>query len=270
MLSRQSSRKSTPMTTIFQSFEDNHELTKVVNLWESGKIDAMFINQYPAEGTVQGGPNAGKPVFQYKTEPFKDLVDGGLKVSESKNCVSFIPGGYRNAPTVNTINPYREIIGGESSLQSLIHVITIPKSIRIYNAATLHKEHIPLLEEMKSLGNDAIQKLLSADKNSIGSLQWVLNQSGTIGVCGKPINLRVEASDMLSGKDPRTIDYSNPTIHNSFHVYPTASVGWLHLHTYLDEFLTTAYQTMETHARQKGYKKNTPYEEVIEQLSSLK
>ena len=58
----------------------------------------------------------------------------------------------------------------------------------------------------------------------------------------------------------------NASIRNSFHVYPTASVGYLHLHSYLDEFLTTAHDTMEKEAKEKGYIKNTSFEEVMESL----
>ena len=58
----------------------------------------------------------------------------------------------------------------------------------------------------------------------------------------------------------------NPTILNSFHVYPAASVGWLHLHSYVGELLTTAHDSMETAYAEKGLRKNTPYDEVIDSL----
>ena len=59
---------------------------------------------------------------------------------------------------------------------------------------------------------------------------------------------------------------SRSPIRNSFHVYPAASIGWLHLHSYLGDFLTTAHDTMERQAISAGYKKNTTFEEVVSVL----
>ena len=89
-------------------------------------------------------------------------------VCESTNCISFIPAGFRNASTPNTMNPVREEIGGTTALMSLVHVLTIPKDVRIYNAATLRKEHLPVLEEMEELGQKAVDILMEIWSRSIG------------------------------------------------------------------------------------------------------
>ena len=271
MLSRQGSRVT---SQIFRDYQDtSYEFQEAVSNWEQGLsdeisyIDGFELKVY-ASGTAPGGPNIGKPVFQYKKEPFKTFGDGGLMIAESENCVSFIPGGFRDALTINTMNPVREEIGGESALMSLVHIVTIPKKTRIYNAATLRKEHIPLLEEMKELGNKAVDILLNGPKEMIGSLQWVYRQSGEIVMNdGSKKSQVVTISDLsLSCQKNFNKRLNKYNIRDSFHVYPAASVGWLHLHTYVGDLLTKAHDTMESTAQAKGYKKNTMYDEVISAL----
>ena len=271
MLSRQSSKAP---SRLFKKYEEtSSEFQGAVRNWEQGfsdeisYLDDCQVKTY-ASGTAPGGPNIGKPVFQYKKEPFNTFGDGGLMIAESENCVSFIPGGFRNAPTINTMNPVREEIGGESALMSLVHIVTIPKKTRIYNAATLRKEHIPLLEEMKELGNKALKILIAGPKEMIGSLKWVYNQSGEIKMSdGSKKSQVVIISDLsLSCQKNFNKDLSKYKIHDSFHVYPAASVGWLHLHTYVGDLLTKAHDTMESIAQANGYKKNTMYDEVINSL----
>ena len=271
MLSRQSTK---PLPQLFREYHDTSvEFQEAVSKWEQGLsdeisyIDGFELKVY-ASGTAPGGPNIGKPVFQYKKEPFKTFGEGGLMIAESDNCVSFIPGGFRDAPTINTMNPVREEIGGESALMSLVHIITIPKKTRIYNAATLKKEHIPLLEEMRKLGNKAVDILLNGPKEMIGSLQWVYRQSGDIVMNdGSKKSQVVTISDLsLSCQKNYNKQLNKYKILDSFHVYPTTSVGWLHLHTYVGDLLTTAHDTLESTAKAKGYKKNTMYDEVIQAL----
>ena len=259
---------------IFEDYRDtSDEFQEAVSNWEQGLadeisyIDGLNLKVY-ASGTAPGGPNIGKPVFQYKKEPFKTFGDGGLMIAESDNCVSFIPGGFRDAPTINTMNPIREEIGGESALMSLVHIVTIPKNTRIYNASTLKKEHIPLLNEMKELGEKAVSILLAGPKEMIGSLQWVYNQSDQITMSdGSKKSQVVTISDLsLSCQNNFNKKLQKYNILNSFHVYPAASVGWLHLHTYVGDLLTKAHDTMEQTAQSKGYKKNTDFDEVVSVL----
>jgi len=261
---------------LFSAFQQNHDLVKVVRAWESGETETMMLNGAPAEGTAPGGPHMGQPVFAYKVEPRTPLSDGGLQVMESDNCIAFIPGGFRDAATVNTMNPVREDIGGLSALMSLAHVLTMPKNVRIYNAATLKEEHLPLLEEMKNLGQKAVEKLLNGGAECDGSVRWQLAQEGTITMKDNTVkNLRLVGSDMSPGcaanlalirNDPEQLSgLVTSTIH-SFHVYPAASVGYLHLHSYVEDLLTSAHDSMEADAKTKGYKKNTPYLDVVTEV----
>ena len=158
--------------------KSSKELKVCIGEWERGNSETMLLNGKSIDGTIPGGDNIGKPVFQFL--PIKSLSDGGTMVMESQNCHAIIPAGFRDASTVNTMNPIRYEIGRLSSLMSILHVIVIPKEERIYNATTLNSSHKDLLNEMRELGRDAITKLILSDKNMIGSLKWQLNQTDNI------------------------------------------------------------------------------------------
>ena len=270
MLSRQ---KSLPAPKIFKAYrQESLEFQEAVALWENNETDTISYTDEEGQlvhcpGTIGGGQFAGKPAFQAFNLK-KTFTDGGTLVAESVNCISFIPAGFRGGPTPNTMNPVREDIGGSSALMSLVHVLTIPKDIRIYNAATLRKEHKPLLDEMKDLGEKAVEILLNGPKEMMGSLKWVYNQSGEIDMTDGTKKSLVVTMDDLSHDSQMNFSKTpgRSPIRNSFHVYPAASIGWLHLHSYLGDFLTTAHDTMERQAISAGYKKNTTFEEVVSVL----
>ena len=252
--------------------ESPDELKQAVHEWEQGVKDTISYNDGSevvlAPGTAPGGPNIGKPVFQYKKEPFTHITEGGLMVAESVNCVSFIPGGYRDAETPNTMNPVREEIAGNSALMSLVHVVTIPKTQRIYNASTLKPEHKELLTEMKELGERATIILMEADRSMIGSLPWIYQQQGTLTMKdGTTKSNKVIMSDLSPSCQK---NFGKPLksykILNSFHVYPTASIGWLHLHSYVGDLLTTAHDSMEWKEATQGRRKNTPFDSIYKNI----
>lgn len=251
---------------------DSWELAEAVDSWEKGETDTISYTEKGqtiyAPGTVPGGPNIGQPVFQFKQEPKTPIADGGLMVAESESCVSFIPGGFRGGKTVNTMNPVREEVGGPSALMSLVHVVTIPKDKRIYNAITLKAEHIPLLQEMKELGEKAALILLKGPKTMTGSFKWVYSQSGMLEMNdGQTKSMKVVESDLSpSCQTNYHKAIKNPELRNSFHVGNAASIGYLHLHTYIGNILTTAHDSMEREAAGKGYAKNTPFEIVVNSL----
>ena len=94
------------------------DLKDAVHDWEVGLRDTITYvsNGKPvlAPGTCPGGPNVGKPFFQFLPLR-KSFEEGGTMVCESENCISFIPAGFRNAQTPNTMNPAREEIGGSGA-----------------------------------------------------------------------------------------------------------------------------------------------------------
>ena len=252
--------------------ESDWELQGAVDAWEQGTTDTIAYEdgeggEVYAPGTCPGGPNIGRPVFQFLNMG-KSFADGGTMVAESANCISFIPAGFRDAATQNTMNPVREEIGSASALMSLVHVLTVPKDIRIYNAVTLKPEHKPLLEEMRVLGEKAVGILMSGPKEMMGSFKWVYTQNGTIQMKdGSTKSLEVVREDLspTCQKNYRK-KVKSPEVLNSFHVFPASSIGWLHLHTYIGDLLTTAHDTMEDEAWAKGYRKNTSYDVVVSNI----
>lgn len=263
-------------------------LLSAVQKWENHETDVIAWEENGetiyGHGTVPGGPNIGKPVFQFLLPLMKPLSNGGTVVMESGNCISFIPAGFRNADTVNTMNPVREEIAGTTALMSLVHVLTIPKYTRIYNANTLNGSHIELLKEMKELGNQSVKKLAQEGPEFIGSLEWVLAQDGELEMNdGTKHSTKVIESDMSSSnvnilkninyiardlgwkETPDAIGFNidESEVSHSFHVGDAASIGWLHLHSYMTKLRTSAYDTMEM---MTNYRKNTPFDEIMDGL----
>ena len=256
--------------------KSSKELKVCIGEWERGKSETMLLNGKCIDGTIPGGDNVGKPIFQFL--PVKSLSDGGTMVMESQNCHAIIPAGFRDASTVNTMNPVRYEIGRLSSLMSILHVIVIPKEERIYNATTLNSSHRELLIEMRQLGHDAIAKLILSDENMIGSLKWQLNQTDNITMKnGKVYNTSIKTNDMSSrGRCKRNLknarenklsdNFMIDSIRHYFHVGESASIGYLHLHSTADCFNTIARDIMEDKAKSNGTIKNTPFDEIIKLL----
>lgn len=254
--------------------------TLAISRWERGESETISwqnengVTEY-GPGTVPGGPNIGKPAFQFLIPIMKPISQGGTVIMETENFISFIPAGFRLAPTVNTMNPVREEIGGTTALMSLVHVLTVPKNVRIHNANTLNESHVDMLEEMEELGQKSVEALMSANETMIGSLKWVLEQDSMLQMNdGRSMSTKVTESDIsptcriffnqvLTGNP---FDYN---IEHTYHVGPAASIGWLHLHSYVGQLKTTAYDTMEHEAMSKGYCKNTPSSDVIASISPI-
>ena len=205
------------------------DLKDAVHDWELGNRDTIsYVSNGEtvlAPGTCPGGPNVGKPFFQFLPLR-KSFEEGGTMVCESDNCISFIPAGFRNAQTPNTMNPVREEIGGTTALMSLVHVLTIPKTTRIYNATTLTPEHKGLLEEMKELGERAVKILMESDSQKLGSLQWVYKQDGALEMKDGTVKSNKVVATDLSPQCQKNYGFilKKYKIFNSFHVYPSASI----------------------------------------------
>ena len=65
------------------------DLQVAISSWENGETDTIKYSEGgPAPGTCPGGPNLGKPFFQF-LPLHKTFEEGGTKVAESENCISF-------------------------------------------------------------------------------------------------------------------------------------------------------------------------------------
>ena len=158
------------------------------------------------------------------------------------------------------------------------------RNTRIYNATTLNESHVELLNEMKQLGNQSVLKLMVAGPQFIGSLEWVLAQDGELEMNdGTKHSTKVIESDMSNSnvnilkninyiardlgwkETPDAIGFNidESEVSHSFHVGDAASIGWLHLHSYMTKLTTSAYDTMEM---MSNYRKNTPFDEIMDGL----
>lgn len=253
------------------------DLCTAVDNWEKMGCETITLQDgRQAHGVT---PN-GKPVFQFI--PFNGFDQNGTVVAESDNCVAIIPAGCRDGSITHTMQPYRFDIGGLSALSSLIHLVVIPKKTsmyRIYNAVTLRKEHLPLIEEMERIGKNAVEILLNGSEEQIGSLRWILSQNGTVTKQDGSTHSTLVTEDDISehshcrkgfktlktmGVD-HAMDHLRKSIVSSFHVGKNASVGWLHMHCRVSALDTVALDAMEAKAIQDGLgSKNTPVKDIVD------
>ena len=265
---------SHPTITAYNAYYEKSAVARTIDRWEKGEIDEI---KPPPHGFLGNG----MPLFQF-LDISKSFEQGGTMVAESENCRAIIPAGFRRAPTLNTMNPVKFAIGGESALMSLCHVLVVPKNVRIYNAVTLRKTHLRLLSEMEELGSIALQKLIEGTADEPGSIRWHLTQSGEIAMDDDTIeDVTLDSDDFTEGSrdsfkglsDGRFEDIKEESLANmkfSFHLNDMASIGYLHMHCYLGNLLTKAYTAMEEKAIAKGLRKNTPLDEVIYMINSGK
>ena len=267
--------------------EDNGGDARLVERWETGQCDNMWKTNVPygaeePRHVPHGVSKAqGKPLFQFI--PFKKFNEGGTVVAVSKNCVAIIPAGCRDGTISHTMQPYKYRIGGLSALSSLIHVVVLPISIRIYNAVTLKPEHLTLLDEMKQLGEHSVKVLLNGPETMVGSLKWTLAQDSTVTMKDETVHsTKVEAEDIsmrngcqelwkkLQDSDVDTMmDTYGSSIKSSFHVGKNASIGWLHMHSRVSALDTIAMDHMEDKSIENGLGgKNTGIDEIIQYLKN--
>ena len=250
-------------------FQKDEEAVKLSKEWmESGGGDKPMLRK---DGSpLQGVMPSGKPVFEAFWDGISKTIEdpnGGTCLYEDDDCVVIIPAGFRKAKTWNTMNPYRYEIGGASTLQSLLHILVLPK-MKIDSPLSLQKEHIPLLEKMRETGRMVMRLLYEGDTKRVGSLNWVLSQNDVVKVDGTMMTTRVKPEDLSSERViPLSTDIEEKmkTVKESFHV-DTFSVRYLHLHVYADEWRTIAYDKMEEESKQVGKVKNVPLDAVIEVL----
>lgn len=293
---------SAPANNFFEEaklFYGNRDHVTTVTSWENGSCDTMIFGDKHIDGTlpqVCGENKYGKPVFQSDlqesmpdtdTMKIKSPEHGGTLVYETTGalaCKAFMPAGFRSGPTPNTMNPYRSDIGNptgktpQNCATSWGHIVVIPVNQRIYNAVTLTKDHIELLNEMERVGKHALKILTEESVDYIGSLRWAMAQDGTMEMNdGRVVSTKLQAADFVDdsafltcqteGVDSVT-DMINSTTESTFHVGRAASVGWLHLHVRPTCFDLISKIGMDEQASEKGYLKQTLLSDVIDAISS--
>ena len=273
----------------------NKPLAYCVSLWQEGENNKMIFNETEVpQGVLKHDHDfGGMPVFQKEVQEGWDLVkvktpeENGTLVLKGEGdlaCFSFMPAGFRDGPTPNKINPFREEIGNptgetpEKCASSLCHIVSTPENIRKYNIITCNSGDIGLLNELDRLGRQACLNLRDGPDTMVGSLRWHMKQDGAIEMKdGRVVNTKLLESDFVDatafnkaqteGVDSVKQMFED-SLQTTFHTGEAASVGYLHSHTRPTCFDLTSRQKMDEMANDRGYIKEITLEEAIECLQS--
>jgi hypothetical protein len=251
--------------------------------WASGVSDDIHTKDDSGQKIPAPGTFKGKPVFEDGVLQSMGLPSyktwrrhGGTMIAKSDNWTALIPGGFRDGPTPNKMNPVSFDIGGYSALMGLVHIIAIPNQ-RIANCVNIVEDDIPLLEEGMTLLKTAFNLLADGGKDEIGSVRWILSQDGTIKMNdGSEKSVKLVSEDFIPEcrenfqalqSDPQSV-IDNMEMEVTCHADTMASIRKLHLHGFSKDFKTVAWQKMEEKARSSGYDKNTLISDVIAMAKS--
>ena len=273
----------------------NKPLAYCVSLWQEGENNKMIFNETEVpQGVLKHDHDfGGMPVFQTDVQEGWDLVkvktpeENGTLVLKGEGdlaCFSFMPAGFRDGPTPNKINPFREEIGNptgetpEKCASSLCHIVSTPENIRKYNIITCNSGDIGLLNELDRLGKQACLSLRDGPDTMVGSLRWHMKQDGVIEMKdGRVVNTKLLESDFVDAtafNKAQTEGVESvkqmfeDSLQTTFHTGEAASVGYLHSHTRPTCFDLTSRQKMDEMANDRGYIKEITLEEAIECLQS--
>lgn len=262
-----------------------------IELWEKGENMNMKFKDKVPKGTMPFDHDyGGMPVFQREVQEgfelvkIKSISDGGTMVLKTENTMAFMPAGFRDGPTPNKINPFREEIGNptgdtpQKCSASLCHIVTTPINVRKYNAITCNVEDISLLRELESIGKKACIQILEANDDIIGSLKWHLKQDEKITMKdNRIVNTKLLDTDFVDSSvfiKLQSYGYESvkqniiDSIVTTFHVGESASIGYIHSHTRPTCFDLTSRENMDTLALQDGYLKETNIDDVVDFISS--
>ena len=266
---------------MFSKYESNQKLKDAATLWESGSKDVIEITNEDGTKEFANGTIKGVPPF-HKPEIIEDMKSKTF-VCESENCYAFIPGAFRGGSTPNKMQPVRFEIGGEGSLQSLVHTLVVPKTIRKISCDTLQVSDESLINEMKELGKKSVQMLIEGDEHMIGSLKWQLELTGEVEIDGTMISMELKPGDMSpmpleEGLIPAKLvqeykEYKTlppnimGSLRQSFHRYGHYTIASLHMHTYMGNFITLAHDKAEE--KYEGDFKNVHVDDVMHYIKDV-
>lgn len=180
-------------------------------------------------------------------------------IAETRYHIAFVPAGATKDENGNhieegTVNTILYSKGGSSSLQSLMHVLVIPKRCykqRVFNAVTLPEDYP--FEDAMECGRKAIAFLKSSDVP--GSLTyWENKYENKVDLELASLPNQHPPSGM-KGMQTETI---LNTLEYTVHVSPNNSVQSLHIHVYSPLCLTKAYKISEASHWNEGTVKNVP------------
>lgn len=241
------------------NLENNRDHWEEIEAWEDGETNKMFCN---VPGMFS---NTNMPVFQLCFDPNNTKFNFTTILEETEEYIVIVPAGYMSeeTPTYKMANPPVCRIDKDRALMSLVHVLVIPKK-RIYSALTLKKSDIPLIETMQNVADKWVRYLTMADSTVPFSKQWVLEG----GMSANPDNIekfKITPKDMSLVNNSRAT-YDCPVLHadhipvaTTFHL--NHSVGWLHMHGFANNLLTSGYDV--------HFEKNVPVDTILNELNNI-
>lgn len=161
-----------------------------------------------------------------------------------EQCICLLPANPKNK-TLLTANTTSYTLGGESGASSHMHVLVIPRK-PIYNAVTLSKKDIPLINHMENVGKTLVCLLAVADsfykdtnnvitQISLNDVDGGIETNNEVlksnfdnpfnykGYIPYGFNLYPESAKLLLGENKEYIKAY-------FQIHPNNSIGYLHMH----------------------------------------
>lgn len=292
------------LTSVVQEWEAGRSATLFLDAAEEGVADGVLPSSLPPA-------LRGKPIFQALLEQV-ECGDKALSqafpsvIYGDAQCVAFTPAGFRgdvnrNAAAVDairhkhkklnvaaamqelteslcltplTMNPVSSNQGKCAALMSHAHVLVIPRE-RKYNAVTLTSADVPLIRHLQLVGKACVRALLRADgrdehglASALGQVPQTLAELAAAPYLPGGLSLGEECARQIGGSG----SISEPE--TTFHVYPQASIGWLHLHASCAKLRTAAHAKSDLKARGKvvgerdGFPKNIRADDIVSVLLS--
>lgn len=178
-------------------------------------IIAFFKAVFGIDKTIKGSTQ-----FNFITGLIPNISGKSLEsvLYEDEEFIVFLPAG-KNPGHWNNVN-------SPTDLMSLHHILVVPKK-RKFNAVSLTKDDIPMLFQMKDIGEKVMNYLLSLPDETPLSSNWMMNG----GIDG--VNMQQKMSYYRRPDDEKICFF--------FHIYPNYSVDGLHMHVCSSKHLTIGY-----------------------------
>lgn len=184
--------------------------------WETYKTDQLIINDKKLK--INGNNiNKNIPVFQSIVE------------NNNFNINNII---YNDDKIIILIPTCNDTPDSPLNLMSYCHFLIIPK-IRIYNASTIQKKHLHLLQYMKDVGSNVMKSILVSKNNSNIPYDILTKKDFTYS---DPFYI-VKNFKIGLGLHYNSAKKIHKSIKFSVHLAPSHSIGYLHIHCYLHNLM---------------------------------
>lgn len=240
-------RKKTKYDFLFKQFielrkkikdplnNDLYKLYQSVKKWENYKIVKPLGWKIDREDTCNEYNTI--TIFQKYVEykKYRSVIEKYL-VYEDKKIMVFTPhdkdgiksNNYLKSSEIKDIN------------SSKIHYLAIPKK-RLWNIVTIKKSDIPLLEHCQNVLKKLIKLALRSNNSENNENNEILNEKTLYNHYNNMNDCNKKRISMLHGQNISEYDsklYHENNIETSVHIFPMATVYWLHIHGYVKSLNT--------------------------------